>query len=277
MAPSSSLSISPLAGALGAEIGGVDLAHLDDAAFAEVRAAFLAHQVVFFRDQDLTRDTHKAFGRRFGTIQIHPFLQPLAKEGHPEIVVLESDEKRPFVAAGWHSDVTFSETPPLGSVLRCIEAPPYGGDTMWASMYAAYEALSDTLQRLLGQLSAVHDTSRTFSREGYGEHVGGRQAPKVVSAIHPVVRTHPETGRKGLFVNSAFTKEIVGMKPKESASLLGFLYRHIESPDFHVRFRWQKGSVALWDNRCTQHRVLADNLNAYRRMERATIDGDKPV
>ena len=268
------ISVSPVAGALGAEISGVDLGSLSDAAFAEIRAALLEHQVVFFRDQELTRDQHKAFGRRFGTLHVHPFLQPLKDEGYPEFVVLESDANRPFVAEAWHSDVTFQEEPPLGSVLRCVEAPEFGGDTMWASMYAAYEALSGPMQRLLSDLVAIHDTSRTFSRENYG-HIGKR-AERVVAAEHPVVRTHPETGRKALFVNSAFTQAIKGMKPAESAALLGFLYHHLESPDFTCRFRWRKNSMAMWDNRCTQHRVVADHVAAYRRMERVTIEGDKP-
>jgi taurine dioxygenase len=276
MAGQRRISVSPISGALGAELHGVDLTQLDDETFAEIRAAFLEHQVIFFRDQDLSRDQHKAFGRRFGSLHVHPFLQPLAKEGHPEFVVLESDESRPYVASGWHSDVTFAEEPPLGSILRCVESPAYGGDTMWASMYAAYAALSDQMQRLLGGLVAIHDTSRTFSREGYGATVGGRRAEHVVSAEHPVIRTHPETGRKALFVNSAFTAAIKGMKPKESEALLGFLYRHVESPDISCRFRWRKNSIAFWDNRCTQHRVVADNLTAYRRMERVTIEGDRP-
>lgn len=273
------ISVSPLAGALGAEVGGVNLGQLDDATFGEIRAAFLAHQVLFFRGQELTHDQHKAFGRRFGALHVHPFLQPLKDEGHPEFVVLESDAAHPFVAEAWHSDVTFQEKPPLGSVLRCVAAPEFGGDTMWASMYAAYEALSDAMQRLLSGLVAIHDTSRTFSRENYGEnikHLGGKRAEQVVAAEHPVIRTHPETGRKALFVNSAFTRAIKGMKAAESEALLGFLYRHIETPDFTCRFRWRKNSVAMWDNRCTQHRVVADNLAAYRRMERVTIVGDKP-
>jgi taurine dioxygenase len=277
MATHQHIAVNPLAGALGAEITGVHLGNLNEAQFAEIRAAFLQHQVIFFRDQEITRDQHKAFGRRFGVLHVHPFLQPLKHDGHPEFVVLESDEKHPFVAEAWHSDVTFQDTPPLGSVLRCIAAPEFGGDTMWANMYAAYEALSDTMQRLLSGLTAIHDTSRSFSRDNYKtEHVGGKRAEQVVSAEHPVVRTHPETGRKALFVNATFTDSINGMKPAESTALLSFLYRHIESPDFSCRFRWRKNSVAMWDNRCTQHRVVADNLNAYRRMERVTINGDKP-
>jgi taurine dioxygenase len=277
MATYQHITVQPVAGALGAEIQNVHLGKLDEAAFAEIRQALLDHQVIFFREQDLTRDQHKAFGRRFGALHVHPFLQPLKEEGHPEFVVLESDAKHPFVAEAWHSDVTFQAEPPLGSVLRCVAAPERGGDTMWASMYAAYEALSDTMQRLLSGLTAIHDTSRTFSRDNYRtEHIGGKRAEQVVSAEHPVVRTHPETGRKALFVNSTFTESIKGMKPAESAALLNFLYRHVESPDFSCRFRWRPNSVAMWDNRCTQHRVVADNLSAYRRMERITVMGDRP-
>src|SRR5262245_41335866 len=229
MATHQHITVSPLAGALGAEITGVQLGSLNEAQFAEIHAAFLQHQVIFFRDQEITRDQHKAFGRRFGSLHVHPFLQPLKSEGHPEFVVLESDEKHPFVAEAWHSDVTFQDTPPLGSVLRCIAAPEFGGDTMWANMYAAYEALSDTMQRLLSGLTAIHDTSSSFSRENYRiEHLGGKRAEQVVSAEHPVVRTHPETGHKALFVNAIFTDSIKGMKPAESTALLSFLYRHIE-------------------------------------------------
>jgi len=269
------IQVTPLAGPLGAEVSGVDLRELDDAAFEELRRAFLEHQVLFFRDQDLSPDQHKAFGRRFGTLQIHPFLTSRADEGHPEIVVLESDERRPFVAAGWHSDVTFAECPPLGSVLRAAEVPAWGGDTLWASMTAVYESLSDSLQRLLGELRARHDTSKTFSRSAYPseKHVEAEAAPKVE---HPVVRTHPETGRKAIFVNPAFTHRIVGMKRDESDTLLGFLYQKTTLPEFQCRFHWEKNSVAFWDNRCTQHRVVADNVRAHRRMERVTIDGDRP-
>ena len=226
---------------------------------------------------EITREEHKNFGRRFGTLQIHPFLPPLKDLGHPEFVVLESDAQHPYVAEAWHSDVTFVDSPPLGSVLKCVVAPEFGGDTMWASMYAAYEGLSDKMQHLLSGLVAIHDTARTFSRSDYKtEHIGGKQAPKVLSTEHPVVRTHPETGRKGLFVNSTFTASIKGMKPLESGALLNFLYRHIETPDFSCRYRWQPNSIAMWDNRCTQHRVCGDNKTASRRMERVTIDGDRP-
>ena len=271
------ITVTPVAGALGAEINEAQLANINDATFNEIHAALLEHQVIFFHDQELTHEQHKAFGRRFGQLHIHPFLQPLKSEGHPEFVVLESDAQHPFVAEAWHSDVTFQPEPPLGSILRCVAAPEFGGDTMWASMYTAYEALSDTMQRLLSGLVAIHDTSSTFSRDTYRtEHIGGKRAEQIVAAEHPVIRTHPETGRKALFVNSTFTQSIKGMKPAESAALLNFLYRHIESPDFSCRFHWRKNSMAMWDNRCTQHRVVADNLAAYRRMERITIMGDRP-
>jgi alpha-ketoglutarate-dependent taurine dioxygenase len=271
----SDLHLEPLAGALGAIAHGVELADLDDAGFAALHAAWLRHQVLFLRDQGLSPEQHKEFGRRFGTLQVHPFLHSRGGDGHPEIVVLESDEKRPYVAAGWHTDVTFSETPPLASILRAVEVPAFGGDTMWSSCTAAYDALSDTMKRLLDGLSAVHDTAKTFSRGAYPseKHPDAAKTPR---AVHPVVRTHPETGRKALFVNPAFTSHIKGMRPNESAALLGFLYEHMVLPEFTCRFHWEKNSVAIWDNRCTQHRVIADNVTAFRRMERVTVDGDRP-
>ena len=273
------ISVNPVAGALGAEVDGVHLAQLNDSTFVEVRAAFLEFQVLFFRDQEITRDQQKAFARRFGTLQIHPFEQPLREEGHPEFVVFQSDEKHPYVAQAWHSDVTFMDQPSLGSVLRCVVAPAFGGDTMWASMYAAYEALSDKMQRMLSDLFAIHNLARVSALADYrNEQISDKDAHAIqtMSAEHPVVRTHPETGRKGLFVNSHFTASIKGMKPTESTALLSFLYRHIESPDFTCRFRWRANSVAMWDNRCTQHRAVADNRAAERRLERVTINGDKP-
>jgi taurine dioxygenase len=270
------IQLRPLAGALGAEVAGADLAELDDATFAEIHAAWLEHQVLFFRDQDLTPEQHKAFGRRFGPLQVHPFLHSRKAEGHPEIVVLESNAERPVVAAGWHTDVTFSETPPMASILRGVEVPAWGGDTMWASTTRAYDALSSTMKRMLDGLVAVHDTSKTFSRGAYPSesHPEAGQTP---TAIHPVVRTHPETGRKALFVNAAFTLRVKGLRPKESEALLDFLYEHITTPEFTCRFHWEKNSLAIWDNRCTQHRVVADNLKAHRRMERVTVEGDRPA
>lgn len=270
------IQVRPLAGALGAQVSGADLRDLDDATFAEIHAAWLDHEVLFFRDQDLSPDQHKAFGQRFGTLQVHPFLHSRAEEGHPEIVVLESSEKMPVVADGWHTDVTFSQTPPMASILRGVEVPEYGGDTMWASCTKAYDALSSKMKGLLADLTAIHDTSKTFSRNAYPSKAHP-DADKVPTAEHPVVRTHPETGRKALFVNSAFTLRIRGLRPAESNALLGFLYEHMVQPQFTCRFHWEKNSLAIWDNRCTQHRVVSDNLTAHRRMERVTVDGDRPV
>jgi taurine dioxygenase len=270
------LRVEPLSGAIGAEVHGLDLAQpLDDATRKELEEAWLAHLVLFFRDQSLTVDQHKAFARRFGELHVHPVLQQMAEQGHPEIVVLESSPARPGVADRWHSDVTFEKAPPKGSILRAVTVPDAGGDTLWANMYLAYEALSGPLQRFLGELSAEHDGGgfrRIARNESQRKDLESRQR-----AVHPVVRRHPQTGRRALFVNSVFTKRLVGLKPAESDALLGFLYRHIETPDFQCRFRWRPGSIAMWDNRCTQHRVVADALSAHRRMERVTLIGDVPV
>lgn len=270
------INVTPVAGALGAQVTGAQLGDLDDATFAEIHSAWLEHQVLFFRDQDLSADQHKAFGLRLGGLQVHPFLRSRKDEGHPEIVVFESDAERPFVAAGWHSDVTFLEQPPMASILRAVEVPAWGGDTLWASMYAAYETLSSTLQGLLSGLTAVHDTATTFSRDSYPTE-GHASKEKPERTRHPVVRTHPETGRQGLFVNPAFTRKISGMRSAESEALLSFLYAHMALPEFTCRFHWEKNSIALWDNRCTQHRAVADNLSAHRLMERVTIEGDRPA
>ena len=273
--PEAPFEVERIAGALGAEVRGLDLARpLDPATRQVLHDAWMEHQVLFFRDQAITVDQHKAFARNFGELHVHPVLQQMADQGHPEIVVLESDASRPIVADRWHSDVTFERCPPLGSILRAIAVPAAGGDTMWASMYAAWEALSDAMQRLLSGLTALHDGggfARIAKDEAQRRDLASRQ-----NAVHPVVRTHPVTRRKALFVNSVFTKRIVGMKPAESRALLGFLCEHLAEPDFSCRFRWRKDSIAMWDNRCTQHRVLADALPEYRRMERVTLIGDEP-
>jgi taurine dioxygenase len=269
------IQVRRLAGALGAELSGVDLTQpLDDPTIKEIQDAWMEHQVLFLRDQHVTRSQHKEFARRFGDLHVHPVLPSLEDEGHPEIVVLESHEKVPFVADAWHSDVTFERRPPMGSVLRAKIAPEYGGDTMWSSMYAAWEALSDAMQRLLSGLRAVHDGG--FFNYVARDDAQKRELAKDQRAVHPVVRTHPVTGRKALFVNATFTKSIEGMKPAESKALLAFLYEHLSQPDFTVRFQWRTDSIAMWDNRCTQHRVLRDRIEAHRRMERVTIVGDVP-
>jgi taurine dioxygenase len=274
MSAVTTLRFEPIAGALGAEVSGLDLSRpLSPETFQALHDGWMQHQVLFFRDQGIDVEQHKRFARHFGELHVHPVLQQLADQGHPEIVVLESDAERRFVAERWHSDVTFQRRPPLGSILRAVKVPVAGGDTQWSSMYAAWEALSDAMQRLLSELSALHHGGgfRQIARE---EQRVGLESD--VSAEHPVVRTHPETGRKGIFVNATFTKQIVGMKPAESRSLLRFLFEHVARPEFTCRFRWRNDSIAMWDNRCTQHMVVPDNLNEYRRMERVTIVGDEP-
>jgi taurine dioxygenase len=270
------IQVQPLAGSLGAEITGVDLSQpIDDPTQKEIHDAWMQHQVLFLRRQRITRDQHKAFARRFGELHVHAVLRQLESEGHPEIVVLESNEKLRFVADSWHSDVTFEREPPMGSILRAVLAPDYGGDTLWASMYAAYEALSDAMQRMLSGLRAQH--SGDFFNYVTKDSAQKQALAKNDGAVHPVIRTHPVTGRKSIFVNSAFTKSIVGMKPAESRALLAFLYDHVSQPDFSVRFHWETDSIAMWDNRCTQHRVVRDRIEAPRRMERVTLLGDVPV
>jgi taurine dioxygenase len=272
------IKVNPIAGALGAEVDGVRLTQLGDAPFAELRAALLEYQVLFFRDQNITRDEQKAFARRFGTLHIHPYEQQLKNEGHPEIIVFKSDEHFPFVSGVWHTDATFLAEPPFASILRCVVAPEVGGDTMWASMYAAYDPLSDQMQRMLSDLVAFHDTGRALAVAAYRKEEMSCENPlKMVSAEHPVVHTHPETWRKTLYVNSHFTSTIKGMKPAESAALLRFLFTHIETPDFSCRFRWHGNSVAMWDNRCTQHRAIGDNLKARRHLERVVLVADQQV
>jgi taurine dioxygenase len=268
------IRVEPIAGALGAEVLGVDLSQPQDAeTIKEIHDAWLRHLVIFFRDQSLTVEQHKAFARNFGELHVHPVLQQMKDQGHPEIVVLESDAKRPYVADAWHSDVTFEREPPKGSILRAVAVPESGGDTMWSSMYAAYDALSEPMQRMLGELRAEHSGSG-FRRQASYEQA--RRLAENEATTHPVIRTHPETGRRGIFVNSAFTRRIAGVPRAESDALLDFLFRHIAEPQFTCRFRWRPGSIAMWDNRCTQHRVVADNLPAYRRMERVTLVGDRP-
>lgn len=263
-----------VSGALGAELTGVDLREpLDAEDQKKLTDALVEHQVVFFRDQDLTPEQHKAVGHYFGDLHVHPVLPSRKDEGHPEIVVLESSEKAPFVAEHWHTDVTFERKPPLGSALRGIIVPDHGGDTLWASTSAAYDGLSDSMQRLLSGLEALHDGGvfRALADDKQKDELAKDQ-----TTTHPVIRTHPVSGKKVIFVNRAFTRKIVGMKKKESDMLLNFLCDHIKSTEYTCRFHWKKNSLAIWDNRSTQHAVVADNVAARRRVERVTICGDEP-
>lgn len=268
------ISVKPISPVIGAEIGGIDLAApLDDERLSEVHTALMDHCVVFFRDQQMTLEQHKDFGRRFGELHIHPAAK--GPEGHPEILVVHADAKSKYVAGGgWHSDVSADEEPPMGSILHIQTVPECGGDTLFANMYAAYEALSETMQRFLDGLTAMHGSEHVY-QGGYGvrQEDATRKFPK---AEHPVVRTHPVTGRKALFVNEGFTTHIVGMKPAESRALLDMLYEHIKTPEFQCRFNWRPNSVAFWDNRCVQHYAIWDYYPNVRHGNRVTIKGDRP-
>jgi taurine dioxygenase len=257
----------------GAEIHGVDLARpLDEPTFKEIHAALIEHGVIFFRDQDLTPDQQKAFGRLFGELHLHP-AAPALLAGHPEILVIHADENSKRVAGeDWHSDVSCDPEPPMGSILYMHELPPVGGDTLFAGMYAAYDTLSAPMQRFLEPLTAVHDGEHVY-RGRYGVKDEGRVFPK---AEHPVIRTHPVSGRNALFVNRGFTTRIVGLKKAESAAVLDFLFRHVETPELHCRFRWQPRSVAFWDNRAVQHHAMWDYYPQRRHGHRVTIKGDAP-
>jgi taurine dioxygenase len=268
------IDVRKLTPTIGAEIFGVDLSReLGNQQFQEIHDALMGNLVIFFRDQTLAPEQHKDFGRRFGRLHVHP-AAPGLLEGHPEILVIKANEKSKHVAGEeWHSDVSCEDEPPMGSILHLHEVPADGGgDTLFASMYAAYEALSAPMQRLLEGMTAIHDGERVF-RGRYGVDDRGREFPR---AEHPMVRTHPVTGRKALFVNRWFTARIPQLKPQESSALLEMLYRHTETPEFHCRFKWQAGSIAFWDNRCAQHHAIWDYYPQRRYGHRVTIRGDKP-
>ena len=271
--PYVSIQVDKLTPHAGAEIRGVDLSQpLDERTFKEIHDVLIDSGVIFFRDQHLTPEQQKAFGRLFGELHMHP-AAPRELADHPEILVIHADEKSKHVAGeNWHSDVSCDLEPPMGSILYMHELPPVGGDTLFASMYAAYEALSEPMKRLLEPLTALHEGEHVY-RGRYGVDDTGKTFPK---AEHPVVRTHPVSGRKALYVNSGFTTRIVQLKRPESDALLQFLYRHVETPEFHCRFRWQVNSIAFWDNRCMQHHAMWDYYPQRRHGHRVTIRGDKP-
>jgi taurine dioxygenase len=268
------LEVRPLTPAIGAEVRGIDLAApLDDGRRSELDKAFLDHKVLFFRDQDITADQHVAFCRAFGELEVHPFVP--SKPGHPEVMVLTHDQDRPGGENQWHSDVTWRQEPSLGSMLRAIEVPEVGGDTLFANMEAAYDGLGESMKQMLDGLVAVHDFVRVFGRYMSAEKIAETHE-KYPPAEHPVIRTHPVTGRKSIYVNVAFTSHIRGMKAAESEQLLSYLYQQAWLPEHQCRFHWEPGSLALWDNRCVQHYAVADYWPARRQMERVTIVGDRP-
>jgi taurine dioxygenase len=273
------LAVSPLNPTIGAVVSGLDLRddHAD-AVIDDVRAALLAHKVLFFEDQGLSPSQQRDFARRFGELHTHP-LYP-GEADAPEIMLVDNHQGNPTDNDHWHTDVTFLERPAMGAILYARQLPPAGGDTLWASMTAAWQALSPSLRSYLETLSAVHDLAYAFAGTTAAAVAGDDQFEKArrenPPVIHPVARTHPETGENALFVNSAFTARIKGLRHDESRALLDLLFRHVQKPEFAVRWRWREGAVAFWDNRCTQHYAVNDYLPHRRVMTRATIFGDKP-
>ena len=269
-----SIEVRTLTPSIGAEIFGVDLGGaIGNQQFDEIHDALLRHHVIFFRDQKMTPEQHKDFGRRFGKLHIHPASNSVLAE-HPEILVIKADENSKRVAGEvWHSDVSCDPEPPMGSILYMHQPPANGGgDTMFANMYVAYEKLSEPMKQFLAGLTAVHDGEHVY-RGRYGMNDAGKTFPR---AEHPVIRTHPETGRKALYVNRGFTTHIKELNRNESDALLGMLFDHAETPEFQCRFKWQEGSVAFWDNRAVIHHAMWDYHPLSRLAHRVTICGDRP-
>lgn len=267
------IGVKPLAATIGAEIEGADLARLDDGTFAEVKQAWLEYKVVFFRDQEIDAHQQMDFARRFGKLESHPFLD--ANADHEEIVRLEKNEQVSGYENVWHSDVTWREVPALGSVLRAIDVPQQGGDTLFTDMVAAYAGLDDDLRARIDGRTATHDFTQNFGMGMSPEKLAAKQK-EFPPARHPIVRTHPETGRKILYVNSVFTARIDDMDDKEGATLLDELCRQAQVPEYQCRFHWEKNSVAFWDNRSVQHYAVSDYSPQARVMERVAIIGDRP-
>ena len=274
---SQTLNIRRVAGALGAEISGVDLSQPQaDETIAAIRRAFVEHQVIFFRDQALTPAQQVTFGARFGPLNIHPYVAGMAAQ--PEVMeVIKEPSDRTNFGGGWHSDMSFLERPAIGSILYALEVPQFGGDTLFASQAAAYDALSPGLKATLETLSAVHSASREYAPGGHS--VQQRSSMSVAEAdghvgehVHPMVLVHPETGRKALYVNPAFTLRIDGWKTRESKALLDYLFEHCGYEGFTCRFAWATGSVAFWDNRSVWHFALNDYPGQRRHMRRVTVD-----
>jgi taurine dioxygenase len=275
------IDVTPQSAAVGAEIHGIDLAgELSNEQFSEVRQAFHEYGVIFFRDQNLQPEQHLAFARRFGAVNINRFFTPV--EGHPEIAeVLKEPEQKKNIGAVWHTDHSYDQIPALGSALYGKEIPALGGDTLFASMASAFEALSDGLKDTLRSMRAVHSSRHVFGPGRYAaeenpEEISSRYRNADLAtqdAVHPVVIHHPDTGRETLYVNKTFTVRFDGWTADESRPLLEFLYAHGARPEFSCRFRWRKGSLALWDNRATWHVALNDYQGYRRYMHRVTIEG----
>ncbi|HEX4082391.1 MAG TPA: TauD/TfdA family dioxygenase [Acidimicrobiales bacterium] len=284
------LDVRPLSASIGAEIRGVDLRDVDDATIASIRRIWLDRKVVFFPGQHLDERAHQAFGERFGELtEGHPVVPGV--DGFPNIFEIDYTKAHQLYGSygdvatrsrgiHWHTDVTFVQRPPAGSVLRAVVIPDAGGDTAFSDQQAAFEAVSPALQEFLSTLHAVHDGRTQFKnildQVGEGQWEGDK-LPALEPVVHPVVRVHPETGAKTLFVNPGFTSHIVELDRAESDALLSFLYTHAVRPEFVVRYHWQAGDVGFWDNRATQHSVVGDFGEQHRVIQRVTIKGDVPI
>ena len=271
--------VNRLSPTIGGELLGIDLREDLTSEIKElIYEALLVYKVIFFRDQDLTTDQHIHFSKNFGDLEVHPFAP--FKEGYPEVLKITHNEKSPGRENLWHSDVTWRKEPSLGSVLRMLEKPENGGDTLFSDMYAAYDDLSDEVKQRLEGAVAVHDFvgfRKRLIKEG--------KSPKEIEAFnkkfpmpeHPVFRTHPDTGKKVIYVNRAFTQYIKGWEENESKDMLDFLYSRASTPEYQCRFAWENNSIAFWDNRACQHYANSDYWPQIRRVERVTIVGDRPV
>jgi taurine dioxygenase len=268
----SNITISPLTPAIGAEIGNVDLGQVTDQEIIDIRAALLKHKVVFFREQTLSQAQHIGLARGFGELEIHPATP--SSQSNPEVLHIAHGPESKGQENFWHSDVTWREKPSLGSILKAVEVPEVGGDTLFANMVLAYERLPENMKEAITGRVAIHDIARVFAKRlnKSAEELRERYPP----VEHPIVRTHPETGESVLYVNTAFTSHIKDMDRDESAQLLRTLYLTAANPEIQCRFRWEKGALAFWDNRASQHFASSDYFPQVRKMERVTIAGDRP-
>lgn len=274
------ISVTPASPALGAEISGVDIAAgVDEKQLAEIKQAFADYAVIFFRDQDITPDQHIEFAERWGQINVNRFFQ--AMDTHPQIAeVRKEPHQKANIGSAWHTDHSYDQIPALGSILYAREVPDVGGDTLFSSMYAAYESLSDGLKATLRNMRAEHSSRHVFGEAAYvdadPDDVGGRlgnTAAATQDSVHPVVIRHPLSGRPALYVNGDFTVKFEGWSKEESQPLLDYLYAQARQNEFTCRFKWRKGSMAIWDNRATHHCALNDYQGKFRLMHRITIDG----
>lgn len=280
--PVDRIQLRAVSGNIGAEITGVDLRNLDDEAFAEIHRALLENEVLFFPESKLDDDAQMALAHRFGQPSVFPLLKLMGATG-PTFQVIEDGPDSPNEADYWHTDVTWTEDPPKVALLRASVVPESGGDTLWGSMTTAYEALSPVMQDLVAGLEVVHDNT-SFIRAVRRKMGDSDESRKLLDDLreayppvtHPLVRTHPETGRRALLWGGNFMRYIVGMRPEESEMLLGFLRRHIDNPRFHCRWNWTPGDLAIWDERSTIHQVVNDHFPQRRTVHRCVVDGDRP-